>query len=136
LNGIIGRLQAERWRVKPDTGYSDYDLEIMGGNWTRLRLTTVSEELEHGRRVFRCRIGSDWTFRSHVLFWISVSGVLAIVGVLAKIQPWLWMLPCLLPVLQLFLEAEKGRSQAEISALLDQVAAEYGLKRLSDTAPS
>src|SRR5437667_3243989 len=73
LQQIMARLRAENWRVKTDTGYNDYDLEIIGSNWARLRLTTVTEELEEGRRIFRCRLKSSWTFRGRTAFWLTLA---------------------------------------------------------------
>jgi hypothetical protein len=131
LQRIIERLQGEHWPVKLDTGYSDYDLEIVGSNWARLRVTTVSEELEQGRHVFRCRIKSNWTFRSEALFWLCVAAIMSLVGVLARVEPWLWMLPTILPVLQLFFDAQKRRLQQSITSLLDQIVTEQGLTRVN-----
>jgi hypothetical protein len=134
LKRIIARLEAEKWRIKLDTGYNDYDLEIAGSNWARLRLTTVTEELDAGRRVFRCRIKSSWTFRSQALFWLCLATALAIVGLLAPIEPWLWMLPATLPILDLFLNGEKRRTQQLLTALLDRSASEQRLVKLSNSA--
>jgi hypothetical protein len=39
-----------------------------------------------------------------------------------------------LPILSWFLEYEKRTTQAQITALLDEVAAEFGLTRVDDSA--
>jgi len=130
LSRIIARVQAENWRTKTDTGYNDYDLELVGSNWARLRLTTVAEELAEGRRVFRCRLKSSWTFRGQAAFWLWFATAFGIVGILARVEPWLWMLLASVPVLQLFLNAERRRMQQLMTALLDRIASEQNLVKL------
>jgi hypothetical protein len=130
LDHIIGRLHAENWRTKLDSGYSDYDLEIAGSNWARLRLTTATVELESGRCMICCRLNSSWTFRARAAFWLLLAAAISIVGLLARVQPWLWMLFTLLPVLDLFLNGEKWRVQRMILGLLDEIACEQKLIKL------
>jgi len=127
LDRVIARLQAERWRTKLDTGYNDYDVEIAGSNWARLRLTTVTEELDAGRRIFRCRIKTSWAFRGQAVFWLCLAAELILVGMFAPVQPWLWMLLTTIPILDLFLSGEKQRTLRFGLALLDDVAKELSL---------
>ena len=135
LKQILMRLQAAQWQTKLDTGYNAYDVEIVGSNWACLRLTTVSEELDQGRRIFRCRLTSRWTFRAQAALWLSTAGVLGVIGILARVEPWLWMLPAALPVLSLFLDAEKRRIHLLLTVLLDQAASELRLVKLPDQVP-
>jgi len=134
LNCIIARLHAEGWRTKLDTGYNDYDVEIAGSNWARLRLTTVTEELDAGRRILRCRMKTSWTFRAQAIFWLCLAAELTLVGMLAPVQPWLWMILITLPILDLFLNGEKRRMQRLLASLLDQIASEHKLVKLTPKA--
>ncbi len=58
----VGHLRAEGWGLTLDTGWSDWDVEVFGHPWTRLRITTVQEEHGSGRRLvrLRSRLGFTW----------------------------------------------------------------------------
>jgi len=129
LGQVIARLRAERWQFKLDSGYSDYDLEIMGSHWARLHLTTVTEELAEGR-VFRCRLEPGWSFRARAAFWLCFAAIMCVVGLLARFEPWLWMLPATLPVLHFFLNTERRRLHRSVAVWLDQISAELELVKL------
>lgn len=132
LGRLLERLDAEGWQNKPDTGWGKCDVEIFGNRWSRLRLTTVSEELDNGN-IFRCRIENTWSLRATFGFWLFAALQLIVIGLFAPFQPWLWMMLLSLPILSWFLEFEKRRTQADITALLDEVTAEFGLTRLDDS---
>jgi len=129
LSQVIARLREERCQFKMDTGYSEHDLEIMGSNWARLRLTTVSEDVADGR-VFRCRLEPCWTFRAASAFWLWFAVIASMVGTLAHFEPWLWMLPVTIPVLHFFFETQKRRVHQSVAMRLDQIAGELGLIRI------
>ncbi|HKS35797.1 MAG TPA: glycosyltransferase, partial [Verrucomicrobiae bacterium] len=61
LHKIVTKLDAEGWQYKTDTGWNDYDVEIFGSRWSRLRLTTVTEELAGGKKIIRCRLAATWS---------------------------------------------------------------------------
>jgi hypothetical protein len=134
LSRFLERLDEEGWQNKPDTGWGKCDLEIFGNRWGRLRMTTVSEELENGHTL-RCRMENTWSLRATMGFWLLAALELVIIGLFAVFQPWLWMMLLSLPILSWFLEFEKRSTQAQITGLLDEVAAEFGLTRVPDSAP-
>jgi glycosyltransferase involved in cell wall biosynthesis len=132
LSRLLRRLDEEGWQNKPDTGWGKCDLEIYGNRWNRLRLTTVSEEIGNGHTL-RCRIENTWSLRATMGFWLLGGLQLVVIGLFAPMQPWLWMMLLSLPILSWFLEFEKRGVQWQITALLDEVAAEFGLTRVDDS---
>ena len=132
LSRLLDRLDDEGWQNKPDTGWGKCDLEIFGSRWSRLRLTTVSEELENGFTL-RCRLENTWSLRATAGLWLLCALQLVVIGLFARFQPWLWMLLLSLPILSWFLEFEKRATQSQITALLDEVTAEFGLTRMAES---
>src|SRR5437773_1531208 len=92
LNRILSKLESEGWQHKTDTGWNDYDVEIFGSRWSRLRLTTVTEELGQGRRIFRCRLKVTWSLPARIAFWSACGAQLVVIGLLSPTFPWIWML--------------------------------------------
>ena len=132
LSRFLERVEDDGWQNKPDTGWGRCDLEIFGSRWSRLRLTTVSEELANGCTL-RCRLDSTWSLRATLAFWLLGALELVVIGLFAVFQPWLWMMLLSLPILSWFLEFEKRSTQVQITALLDEVAAEFGLTRVDES---
>ena len=133
LSRFLERLDEEGWQNKPDTGWGKADLEVFGSRWSRLRLTTVSEQMEHGYTL-RCRVENTWSLRATFGFWVLTALQLIVIGLFARFQPWLWMMLLSLPILSWFLEFEKRATQWQITSLLNEVAAEFGLARMDDSA--
>ena len=122
LGKIIAALGRAGWQTKLDTGWTDYDVEIFGSRWSRLRLTTVVEYLEASRTLLRCRLHAYWSLRAKVLFWAAAGAEFLAIGIFAEPAPWLWMVLLTLPILAWYLEYERRVLQRLIAALLDQVA--------------
>ncbi len=116
--------------IEVDTGWSGHDLEIAGNDWDRLRLTTVTEELELGRKNFRCRLEVFWPLRTKLLFGIVLAGELVVMALFAEQIPWLWMLPVTLPLLYWFIAEQGHEFQSAIASLLDDNAQRLGLVKL------
>ena len=133
LSRFLERVDEDGWQNKPDTGWGRCDLEIFGNRWSRLRLTTVSEELPNSYTL-RCRMENTWSLRATAGFWLLAALELVMIGLFARFQPWLWMMLLSLPILSWFLEFEKRATQVQITALLDEVAAEFGLTRADESA--
>lgn len=130
LNAVFSRLGEGAWRTRLDTGYDDYDAEIMDGDWARVRLTTATEELEGGKKTFHFRLRPSWTMRGQIVFWSAVAGILLLIDLIVKAQPWIWLLPVALPILHLFLESEKRRVHRLISRTIAEVAGREKIMRL------
>ena len=124
LHRILSKLESEEWQHKTDSGWSDHDVEIFGSRWSRLRLTTVSEELGQGKRIFRCRLKATWSLPARIAFWFVCGAELLVIGLFAPRHPWMWMLLVSMSVLGWWLEQERRTMLLWIAALLDEVAAE------------
>jgi hypothetical protein len=48
LQQITGEVQKASWRMRVDSGWNDWDLEIYGSRYTKVRITTASEHHGHG----------------------------------------------------------------------------------------
>src|SRR6266487_775332 len=135
LNRILTKLQHEGWQHKTDTGWSAYDVEIFGSRWSRLRLTTATEELAQGHKVFRCQLSATWSLTARIAFWSTAGVELAIIGLVAPSHPWIWMLLLSLAAFGSWLEQEKHRLLLWIAALLDEIGAEQKLVKIRQQPP-
>ena len=135
LGRILTKLEREGWQHKTDTGWSNYDVEIFGSRWSRLRLTTTTEELAQGKKVFRCQLNATWSLPARIVFWSVAGAQLPVIGLLAPTQPWIWMLLLSLAALGGWLEQERHRLLLWIAALLDEIATEEKLVRIRQTQP-
>lgn len=75
-------------RPRTDDGWRDWDLEVHGSRWWRVRLATVTEYHEAPRRLTRVRLGSRITVAWIVLQIVVAAGCAALVP-LAQLPP-LW----------------------------------------------
>ncbi len=130
LSAIQAKLEEEGWQVRSDSGWVDYDLEIMGSRWSRLRLTTVAEDLEQSRRGLRCRLEPSWSLLAKVLFWFVLGLELILIGLLADVQPWIWAWLLTMPLINWFLDHERLSLQASIAAVVDEVSTRLNLVKL------
>jgi hypothetical protein len=131
LHKILAKLEAEGWQHKTDTGWSDYDVEIFGSRWSRLRLTTVTEELAGGKKIIRGRLAATWSLPARIAFWSACGAELLVIGWLAAAHPWIWMLLLTMSVLGWWLEQERRTLLLWIAAFVDEVASEHGLSKLN-----
>ena len=131
LHKIVTKLDAEGWQHKTDTGWNDYDVEIFGSRWSRLRLTTVTEELAGGKKIIRCRLAATWSLPARIAFWSACGVELLLIGWLAEAHPWAWMLLLTMSLFVFWLEQERRTLLLWIAAFLDEVAAEHGLLKLT-----
>src|SRR6266516_3388434 len=134
LNRILSKLEAEGWQHKTDTGWNDHDVEVYGSRWSRLRLTTVTEELGQRKRIFRCRLKATWSLPARIAFWSACGAELLVIGFLSASYPWLWMLLLSMSIVGWWFDQEKRKILLWISALLDEVAASLKLARLQRKA--
>jgi hypothetical protein len=130
LRALFSRLELEGWQLRPDTGWTGHDIEIMGSRWSRVRLTTVTEELDQGRRNFRCRLVPHWSLLAKVFLGAVFGAELVVVGFLAHLQPWVWMLPLTIWLPYWLLQHEQWVLIEPIALLVDDVAATLGLVKV------
>jgi len=134
LGEIVARLAAIGWFFRIDTGWVPYDLEIAPGIWSRLRLTTVSEDLAQGRRCLRCRLQPRWSVPARVVFGVALAAVLSLLGWRRQELPWLWYGLLLLPGLWWMFDEEGEVCAGEFAVVVDEVAAGHALIRVDSEA--
>ncbi|HYV30128.1 MAG TPA: glycosyltransferase family 2 protein, partial [Candidatus Binatia bacterium] len=122
LTALTSKLEEHGFQLRLDSGWSDFDIEISGDYWTRLRLTTVTEELNQGRRNFRCQLRRSWSLPA-LLTLASVTAVeIVSIGLCARLQPWIWLLPLTLPFVSLLIEHQQFKLLSATAALISDVA--------------
>jgi glycosyltransferase involved in cell wall biosynthesis len=134
INGIVQRLDQQGWPIKTDAGWSEHDLEVFGSRWSRLQMTTATEDYGGGKRLFRCRLRGYWSLLANLTFWAAFGFEFLVIGIVGNAQPWLWMLLLTMPIFGWFLEQEKRNQQRLIAAFLDDVAQQRGLAKLRYSA--
>lgn len=130
VNGIVLRLDQQGWASKTDTGWSEYDVELFGNRWSRLQLTTATEDFAGGKRLFRCRLKSQWSLLAVLAFWSALGFEVLLISAVRKDLPWIWMLLLTMPLFGWFIEQEKRNQQRLIAAFLEDVAKQRGLTKL------
>ena len=116
-----------------DTGWSEHDVELYGNRWSRLQLTTATEDYGGGKRLFRCRLKTHWSLLAHLAFWSAFGFEMLLIGVVRNDLGWIWMLLLTMPVFGWFLEQEKRNQQRLIAAFLEDLARQRGLTKLKFT---
>lgn len=131
LEGVLTKMDRAGWTCRTDTGWTSHDLEVLPHLWTRLKLTTVSEDLEQNKRTVRCRITSHWSLAAKVFFALAVLGVFALISVLAEQQPWAWMSLLLFPLICWAVEDEAVQQKTSLAAMIKRVAAEVSMTEVT-----
>jgi cellulose synthase/poly-beta-1,6-N-acetylglucosamine synthase-like glycosyltransferase len=131
LARILARLEKRGWQFRVDTGWSDFDVEIFGSRWASLQLATVAEPHPGGKLMLRCRLRSAWPLASRAAFFALLGLELVVIGWLCGHHPWIWFLLLTLPAFPWFIIREQRGLLRMISSLLDWVAADSGLTKLS-----
>ncbi|MEY2467099.1 MAG: hypothetical protein QOD03_1620, partial [Verrucomicrobiota bacterium] len=130
LQAILSKLDRAGWGYKTDSGWTRNDLEIPTDIWSRIRLTTVSEELEQGKKNFRCRIQGFWSLPAKVICGTAIALMLFVIPAFAEKIPWLWMSLVLLPLIWWFFEDERIEYERALAALIDEAATDQKLVKL------
>src|SRR5882724_9788845 len=129
VTGILERLDKQGWPNKSDTGWSGYDVEVLGSAWAHLRLTTVAEEYSKGKKMIRCRLRPAWSLQARAAFWAALGFELLVIGFVGRRLPGLWLLLLSMPVFAWFLSREKRNLQSLMVVFLDGAAREWNLAK-------
>jgi hypothetical protein len=130
LEELIARLEAAGWAFRLDTGWSPYDLEITPWAWSRLRFTTVREELAQGKQSFRCRLESRWSIPAWLVMGLLAAAVVSLVAGLARQIPWVWFSAVSLPLLWWFFADADREHRRELAGLAKAVASKQSMIEL------
>jgi GT2 family glycosyltransferase len=136
VSAILRRLDHQGWPNKSDVGWNEYDVEVYGSRWCNLQITTVSEDHAVGKQMIRCRLRAKWSLQAKVVFWSLCGFELLVLGFVRTKIPWLWLLLLTLPFLALFLRHEQRNLQSMLAILLDELAKEWHLKKVSSSKPA
>jgi len=107
LQRILARLEQGGWSARTDSGWTSYDIEVFAHVLSRLRLLTVSEELEQGKRTFRCRIRAGWSLSAKLLFGAITGAALITTLAVAQYWPSVWLSLVLIPLAIWIIEDER-----------------------------
>jgi hypothetical protein len=129
LDRVFKKLASEKWRNKPDTGWENHDAEIFSGNWSVLRLTTVSEDLGHNKRFLRCRIKAQWSLLARTFLGALAVTELLLIAIFSSEQPWIWMGLFVIPLVIWWFQFEKWEQQNLLAGRLEQAAKDLGLEK-------
>lgn len=133
LNSILAQLEHQGWPLKVDTGWCKYDIEVYGSRWSRLQLTTVTEQLAGPAKLFRCRLRSTWSLLAKVSFFGAFALDLLLVGMAGDwfgVSIWgLVGLP-LLALFAWFLKRENRALKNVVANLVQEKANHSGMTRL------
>jgi hypothetical protein len=127
LESLKHRLTEDGWMVTEDSGWSNFDLEVSTGRLAKVRLVTVHEDLEMGRRNIRCRITTLWRMGTGILFWVFAVILVLTISVVAQAFPWIWMLLLLLPAAMLLIDNDESVLAGNVRAYVGNTAKELGL---------
>ena len=136
LDRVLKRWADEGWQWRPDTGWGDYDAEIYGPRWSRLRLITVAEESSGGRRLLRCRLSLGSSLRARWTLGAMVVGLMVAMEAWAAAGPWVALGLAVIPLWVWRVESEKHLVQRLIASSIQEVAGELGLIALEGTVPA
>ena len=119
----VGDLRANGWGVTLDTGWSDWDAEIFGHPWTRLRVTTAQEEHGSGRSLVRLRSRLKLTW----LAWTAIAAAATTIALAASWSPGLAAALSAVTVVTIVGIHRRGvRLAAQIADAFDEAARNLG----------
>jgi GT2 family glycosyltransferase len=124
VRNILERMDRKGWPNKADTGWTEYDVEVLASRWARVRLTTAAEDVPTGRRLIHCQLRGAWSMQAKVAFWSALALELLVIGFFGRWLPWLWLLLLSMPFLAWWLATEKRRLQSMLVVFLDELAKE------------
>ncbi|HVM49522.1 MAG TPA: glycosyltransferase [Candidatus Acidoferrum sp.] len=131
---ILNRLDREGWPNKADIGWSEYDVEVHDGRWCRLQLATVAEVYAGApgcKQMLRCRLRARWALRTKAAFWSLCALDLLVCGFFRHAWPWIWLVLLTLPLFVWFIRRQQRNLQSMIAILLDGLAKEWKLEKVS-----
>ena len=122
LAAILAKLDRAGWTYRTDTGWTSHDVEVLTHVWTRLHLTTVSEDLGQDKRNFFCRIHASWSLPARILLALTVFGIVLVVTSLVEQHPWAWLSLIVLPLVIWIIEDEALQQRKTLAALVKLAA--------------
>jgi hypothetical protein len=135
---ILQRLDREGWETKPDTGWNDFDVEILGSRWAHLQLATVTEPHAQGKQRVRCRLRAGWSLSAKVVLCLMLGFDLVVIGFVWHTLWQIWFLVLTVPAFAWYVNHNRRDLQRLIAVVLDDIAQKNGMIKLNGhkkTAP-
>jgi glycosyltransferase involved in cell wall biosynthesis len=133
---ILERLDREGWEAKPDAGWSDFDVEILGSRWSHLQLVTVVEPHAGGKQMMRCRLRTAWSLSAKVALCSILGFELVVIGFVWHTLWQIWFLVLTVPAFVWYVNSDRHDLQRLISVVLDDIAKKNGMIKLNRAKPS
>ncbi len=128
LGAVIAGLERDDWEHRVDTGWRDFDLEVYGSRWSKLRLTTLEEHSPAGARIW-CRLRSLSTLPARVMFGAVCLGCVLAVAAWRGRHPWVAAAGLLPAALFVFGARERSRLVRIFQVFLEKTAAAWAEHR-------
>ena len=136
VHRILERLDREGWETKPDTGWSDFDVEILGSRWCLLQLATVVEPHAKGSQMVRCRLRTGWSLFAKVALCSMLGFELVVIGFVWPMLWQIWFLVLTVPAFLWYVNGNRRDLQRLISVVLDDIARKNGMIKLNRDQPA
>jgi len=130
VRSITKEARRHGFYVQSDTGWHSFDSELVGDVWARFFLITTSEDLSQGHHNLRVRMMVRWSLLANLVFFGSSLVVALAIAMLAGLEPWIWMLPLVLPLLLWVIEARQLVTASIIGAIVKLVADRLEMEQL------
>lgn len=130
LRLLLSKLDHAGWPCRTDTGWQNYDLEVTGRFWSRVKLTTVSESLDQGRLNVRCRIRGSWSLPAKAVSVLLAAGLAVLIPAFAEQAPWTWLSLSILPLVFWWFDDERRATEEALSLAIDETAKDLALIRI------
>lgn len=132
LKRLFERLRREGWSSRSDSGWNEWDIEVIGDRWSKILVQTVGENHGGDKRLIRVKLLDRWTPFAKFVLLASLGGQLVAINTLGKYVGELRLMPILLslPLILLFVHLRVKRLQKLLAALVEQVAKDLQLVRV------
>jgi glycosyltransferase involved in cell wall biosynthesis len=132
LHQILQRLNQQGWETKPDAGWSDFDLEVLGSRWARLQLATVAEPHAGAKQLLRCRLRAGFSLSAKVVLCLIAGLELVLIGLVWRSLWQIWFLLLTVPAFAWYINRDRRDLQRLITVVLDDIARENAMIKLSN----
>ncbi len=129
LHQLIELLDRDRWPVRVDSGWDEFDLEIYGDRFSKVSLQTVAENHGAEKRMIRGKLSAQLTLFARLSLLLLVAALALVLG-LSRHAVWTLPLFASIPLFLGYLHLRTKRTLRLGLALLDMTALELGLSKL------
>jgi hypothetical protein len=136
LRRILAKLDTANCQTALDSGWNDFDVELICNLWTNLSLVTVNEYLANNRIFLRCRLDAKWSGLARFLFWSMLILEIFLIGFLCRIQPWIWMILLTVPLLGWFFDDELRYQKLLLGVQVEKTADHLNLEKYRPDQPA